>query len=127
MSHCVIRKLLGRRDCIAAHQRRWRQRHVIASVEDVTSALNRICREYADAPGPIERMCVVSVLAKLYADGTIFAENRPRDAGTVSSVLMPRCLITPFAVLTVITFLLNDCDTTEKTFDHFEREKSLRT
>lgn len=56
----------------------------MASVEDVTSALNRISRNYADVPGPIERTGVVSLLAKLYADGSIFYDNRPRVAETVS-------------------------------------------
>lgn len=79
-----FRELRWRRGSIAAHQWRWRQRGVVASVEDVTSALNQISREYSDAPGPFERAGVVSLLAKLYADGTVFADNRPRDAEMVS-------------------------------------------
>lgn len=88
-----FRKHLRRRDSIAAHQWRWRQRHVVVSVEDVTSTLNRISRKYADAPGQIERAGVISLLAKLYADGTAFADNRPRDAETVSTVLKSRFLV----------------------------------
>ncbi|CAN0144527.1 unnamed protein product, partial [Pylaiella littoralis] len=75
-----VTELRWRRGSIAAHQWRWRQRGVVASVEDVTSALNQISREYSDAPGPFERAGVVLLLAKLYADGTVFADNRPRDA-----------------------------------------------
>lgn len=71
---------------IAAHRRRWRQRHAMActrSVADVASTLVRISREYPDAPQPLGRTGIVSILAKMYADGAAFAENRQRDIETV--------------------------------------------
>lgn len=67
-----------RRRLTASQKQRCRQRHVVVSVEEATTALNRISSGFADAPKPVERVEVVSLLAKIYANGTAFADNRPR-------------------------------------------------
>ena len=53
------------------------------SVADVASTLVRISRDYPDAPRPLGRTGIVSILAKMYADGAAFVGNRQRDIETV--------------------------------------------
>ena len=53
------------------------------SVADMASALVRISREYPGAPQPLGRTEIVSILAKMYADGAAFAGNGQRDLETV--------------------------------------------
>lgn len=69
---------MGQRILSASHKQRCSQRYVVVSVEDATTALRRISRAFADAPKPVERIGVVSLLAKMYADGTAFADNLTR-------------------------------------------------
>lgn len=78
----------------AAHRKGWFKRHAFVSVEVMTLTLNRISRRYAHAPRPIDRVGTVSLLRKVYADGTAFADNRRRLFETVRVSLpleMIRC------------------------------------
>ncbi|CAN0470343.1 unnamed protein product, partial [Ectocarpus sp. 12 AP-2014] len=88
------RKFTGRlqrwRNAVAAHQRRWHHRRVrSASVEDVTLAFDRISNQYANSPRKSGRAEVVSLLARVYANGA-FASNRQRENETLDHLGVAR-------------------------------------
>lgn len=85
------------------------QQHVVVSVDDVAAALKRISSTFADAPKPVERVGVVSLTAKIYAEGAAFADNQPRCCEAVRPSSVTTLVVAHHACVEIDNVRENRC------------------
>lgn len=93
LASAICRKIL--RQKVDAHRHRWHLRHARTCMAEAILAIARIRRKYPESiQRPVDHSRIITLLAKLYADGVVFAANRQRDMDTVSGIALKVVKIT---------------------------------